>query len=345
MANFFSELGAYTSIPSALVFDSTMSDRARFVYCYMACKGSDWDFVLSRMSEELGYGVVTLRKYIGELISHGWLSKGEQRNEGGCFGSVCYTLHAEPCIKNCVSQNLRVAKNVLRSKTDENMLSREYNIFYNLETSRNNLKDRDDELVNDINREDDKYTETLFNDDDVVDNVVDVDDVSKEIKEKKLSAKKEKKKAESDLFERCWVCYNRKGSKKKSREQWDKLTERERSMVMPHIRAYVGSRQLCYQRDFERYLRDRVFLDTVFSGKHVVYDPSRSVGCSEYVPATDGQIHWNDSLRCWLFTGFDETCIFDGYEDTSRPDGAEIRMNNGRGVVRWDANLLKWVKK
>ena len=130
-------------------------------------------------------------------------------------------------------------------------------------------------------------------------------------------------------------------------EQWERLSDKERMLVMPHIRAYVGSRDLVYQRDFERYLRDKVFMDTIVVGKRVVYDPSHVTNDTNvvYRPMTDGMIHWNDGLGCYLFTGFDETCIFDGYDDANRPDGAMLCMNNGRGYVSWDAKAGKWVRK
>lgn len=94
MAKFTNELNNYQNIPRDLVFDITLSDRARFVYCFMACKPNDWDFYLEPMAKEIGYSVDTLRKYINELVESGWLEKGEQEREKGTFGAVSYTLKA-----------------------------------------------------------------------------------------------------------------------------------------------------------------------------------------------------------------------------------------------------------
>ena len=93
MGNFINKLGAYQVIPRALIFDNTLSDRARFVYCYMASKPNDWEFLMTPMAKEIGYSVDTLRKYINELIESGWLIKGEQKNDG-LFGAVTYTLNS-----------------------------------------------------------------------------------------------------------------------------------------------------------------------------------------------------------------------------------------------------------
>lgn len=92
MGNFINKLGAYQVIPRELIFDNTLSDRARFVYCYMASKPNGWDFYMNPMAKEIGYSVETLRKYINELVENGWLVKGEQKNEG-LFGAVTYTLN------------------------------------------------------------------------------------------------------------------------------------------------------------------------------------------------------------------------------------------------------------
>ena len=78
MAKIFNENKGNESIPRSLIFDTTLSDRARFVYCYMSAKPEGWDFVLAPMAKELGYSVETLRKYIAELVESGWIIKGEQ---------------------------------------------------------------------------------------------------------------------------------------------------------------------------------------------------------------------------------------------------------------------------
>lgn len=93
MGNFINKLSKYQIIPRELIFDNSMSDRARFIYCYMASKPDGWEFYLNPMAKEIGYSVETLRKYINELIKNGWLIKGEQKNEG-TFGAVTYTLNS-----------------------------------------------------------------------------------------------------------------------------------------------------------------------------------------------------------------------------------------------------------
>lgn len=107
MSKFNNELKNYQPIPRELIFDNKMSDRARFVYCYMASKPDDWKFYLKPMAKEIGYSVDTLKKYIKELTETGWLIKGKQINEKGKFGAVEYTLKAT---KNTNTKNTDMEK-------------------------------------------------------------------------------------------------------------------------------------------------------------------------------------------------------------------------------------------
>lgn len=159
--------------------------------------------------------------------------------------------------------------------------------------------------------------------------------------------KKEEKEINKELFEQCWIAYKRKGSKKKSLEYWKKLTDVEKQNVMPHIKAYVSTRELQYQKDFERYLRDKTFTTIVFSKNKVIYDPTRldkkDKANEVYMPLTDGALSWNDYYTCYMYVGYwDGKHIPDGYDDDTRPDGASVTLNNGRGTITWDAETKEW---
>ena len=130
MSNFINGLKKFQVIPRELIFDNSLSDRARFVYCFMASKPDGWDFLLNPMAKELGYSVETLRKYINELIAVGWLKKGEQNNDGK-FGAVVYTLLSTkkadtekirngeiPTRENTDSENFRLGENPAQYNKD-----------------------------------------------------------------------------------------------------------------------------------------------------------------------------------------------------------------------------------
>jgi hypothetical protein len=104
----------FTIIPNKLILDATLTDRARFVFCYMASKPDDWSFYHSAMAKELGYSIDTLRKYIEELLLSGWLCREERRGEAGKFTTYDYTLNDT---KSTVSEKTRNGKNPHPEKT------------------------------------------------------------------------------------------------------------------------------------------------------------------------------------------------------------------------------------
>ena len=94
MAKVNNKTKGFGSIPRDVVYDNELSDRARFVYVYMACKPENWEFYQDKVSAELGYGKDTLRKYLDELITRGWLTENEQHNDGK-FGCLEYDIEVE----------------------------------------------------------------------------------------------------------------------------------------------------------------------------------------------------------------------------------------------------------
>ena len=164
------------------------------------------------------------------------------------------------------------------------------------------------------------------------------------IKEEDVNKTNNKEKEiDKELFESCWIAYRRKGKKGKSLQYWKKLTESEKQMVLPHIKAYVTSRELQYQQDFERYLRDKTFTTIVFSKNKVIYDPTKN-NSATYTPICDGALSWSDDLNCYVYVGMYYGHVSDGYADENRPNGAKVFLGNGGGFIVWDSNNKMWNK-
>lgn len=125
MSNVKNKTKGYNIISRDVVFDTTISDRARFLYVYMACKPAEWDFYQDKVAEELGYKKDTLRKYLDELITRGWITEEEQRNAGQ-FNCLCYTIEIVrrdgnlPIRKNTVTEKNRIGKNHNQRDIDNN---------------------------------------------------------------------------------------------------------------------------------------------------------------------------------------------------------------------------------
>lgn len=158
------------------------------------------------------------------------------------------------------------------------------------------------------------------------------------------------KEINKELFEKCWIAYHRKGSKKKAFEYWCKLNDVERKNVLPHIKPYVTSRELKYQKDFERYLRDKIFLDVVISKNNIIYDPTKlgrgETATQVYTPSGNFSIFWDEPSNAYMYIGFynDGYNIGDGYNDDNRPNGAKLVLNNGRGTIIWNSETKTWNK-
>jgi hypothetical protein len=125
----------FTIIPNDIIRNKSLSDRARFIFCYMASMPDDWKFYQGVMAKELGYTKDTLRKYIEELLETGYLDR-EQRREVGKFDSYDYTLNFSPCTKKADTVKVRDGKNPTREKsslTNTNLEQRKTIININLD--------------------------------------------------------------------------------------------------------------------------------------------------------------------------------------------------------------------
>ena len=122
MAKVNNKTKGFGSIPRDVVYDNELSDRARFVYVYMACKPENWEFYQDKVADELGYGKDTLRKYLDELIIRGWITENEQQNDGK-FGCLEYIIE----VKRKVG-NLPIRKKSDSEKTSNGKIPNQRNI-------------------------------------------------------------------------------------------------------------------------------------------------------------------------------------------------------------------------
>lgn len=106
----------FSTIPNALIQNDAISDRARFLFCYMASKPDDWQFYQGPLAKGLGYSLETLRKYIEELIRSGWLVREARRSEKGRFDTYDYTLQDVPLWEYTVAEKPQHGKNPKREK-------------------------------------------------------------------------------------------------------------------------------------------------------------------------------------------------------------------------------------
>lgn len=294
MARIYNELRNYQNVPRKLVFDKDLSDRARFVYVFMACKPNDWDFYLKPMAAELGYSIETLRKYINELIANGWLVKGKQENENGIFGAVEYTLKANkvlPNTENTETENFRHGK---------------------IPTQHNK-----DSLHNKENIE------------------IKKDNIEKEYKEK---------------FKSFVSLYKKMGGKVRGIDtEFKDFTKRHKDwkVILPYLSLAVQRETKARQQAKieKKFFPEPKMLQT-YLGKQRAWELYVTIGedvdTNEYNPICDVSLNWNDYYKCYIYTGYWNGYIPDGYTDENRPNGAMVTLNNGRGTKVWNKEKKIW---
>lgn len=156
MAQVINKTKGFGSIPRDLVYDNELSDRARFLYIFMACKPEGWEFFQDSMCAELGYSKDTLRKYLNELVQRGWIVEEGQQNTNGKFGANVYTIEVKidgveklPCGKNTDTVKNRNGKN----HTQINIDNKEINSNKEINKNNNNKRETVSDLFPENNEE------------------------------------------------------------------------------------------------------------------------------------------------------------------------------------------------
>jgi len=88
----------FTQIPNELITNENISDRARFLFIYLASRPDDWKFWNKDLEKITGCKSDTLRKHLRELQNTGWLIHLGQIKDlsNGKFGSNIYQLNDKP---------------------------------------------------------------------------------------------------------------------------------------------------------------------------------------------------------------------------------------------------------
>lgn len=148
---------------------------------------------------------------------------------------------------------------------------------------------------------------------------------------------------QEQLFEDCWEAYKNKGNKAKAKVEFSKLSESETKQILPHLKVYVANRDRCYLKDFERYLRDKVFTTVIVKGNDTIYNPEQFANIEEYRPTTDGIFqYWNPDRKCLMFNGYIDQ-LNDGYTKDNRPDGAKVVWSMYEWI--WSSRTKEWIKQ
>ncbi|QCL83891.1 hypothetical protein CFBP5875_04565 [Agrobacterium pusense] len=79
-------------VPNALIRCSTLSLKAKGLYCLLFAKPDNWTYVEEALIKESADGREAFRSGITELVRSGWLTKVQVRDEKGVFSHVDWCL-------------------------------------------------------------------------------------------------------------------------------------------------------------------------------------------------------------------------------------------------------------
>lgn len=307
MANFNNELREYQTISRKLIFDNNLSDRARFVYCYMASKPDGWNFFLDTMAKEIGYNIDTLRKYINELISSGWLIKGRQENNGK-FGAVEYTLLS--------NKKVPETSDTEKTRVGEIPTQREYRENTENIEKRKERKEIYKEIVDYWNEHTKSYSK--------------VRQVTAKIKSA-INARIKDGYSVDDIQRALLLCeslgdfYKGKelGKTWKASFYWIICNTNSNFDKILAGDLHITNEQ---QREYKR----------VMNGEE--YNPN------EYRPTSNGgSVHWNEQTQCYYcFNPWDFYQFTDGYTNDTRPDGAAVFCQGVK--YTWSKEKKEWIQ-
>lgn len=149
---------------------------------------------------------------------------------------------------------------------------------------------------------------------------------------------------QQSYFEKCWEAYKRKGDKALAKKFWADIPHSSFHAIYDHIRAYVSNREVRFQKDFERYLRDCEYKKIVFNGNSIAFDPTNFDDKTEYHPILDGIFTtWDDEEKCVRLSNNNIEGFCDGYSEENRPDGATVKY--GMYTWKWSSGKVKWVRQ
>ena len=176
-------------------------------------------------------------------------------------------------------------------------------------------------------------------DNDIQDTNVSMSISNNQEKEKDISTKN--KKSYPADFESDWNLYERKGSKKDSYAAWKELSDDEKTKMRLHIPHYLQSNERQYLKDFERYIKHRVFESPVYHQSNLLFDPQTIENNQAGLYDPSGWLNYDERFQAWRYFGREpQYDLRDGYTDDNRPDKA--RVVTQATVYTWSAANKIW---
>jgi len=313
------------------------------IYCKIVVLGADWQLNIKGLSNILGVSDKKVRASIGILEREGYVKREANYHDNKLDGWV-YNVYPEP-LKDEERSRAGYKKNneklqiqcCAESSVTQNQTTLESDITENGEDNNNRLN-----IIEDL-----KNNKTNNKEEDT-----------------NVSPKKNDYHAIVECWNECngqrlgkvtKVTQRRKGAIKKALLDNDITQEQLMQFfkTLPFADSWLynpNKQHKNWKPDFDWWLANtNGWLTKGLEGKVHLENPqaySSIMGGDDapYRPQTDGNIHWNDYYKCYIFIGMFWDEVMDGYTDDNRPNGATLMLNNG-GTIVWNKEQKKWEKQ
>lgn len=319
--------GNYTVVSNVCIRDNRLSLKAKGLMSLVMSLPNDWDFSIQGLSSIVKEGKSAIYTAINELKDFGYCQVVSNRDDKGKIIGNDYTFFEEPCTDIPYTEN--------QDTDNQNMDNQD------LENQPQINKDIR-EIKTKIIKEEDTNVSPKKNDYQVIVDCWNEYNGAKLGKVMKLTERRKKSirrvMGDNDITQEqlmtffkalpyadSWL-YNPNKQHRNWKPDFDWWMANTNGWLTKALEGKVHNEN---PKAFERIMKDGTF-----SSQSVMYLPQgRTIWFNE-----DTQSYWSD------YNFYDE-CIYDGYTDDERPDGAEITLNNARGTYKWNSNSKKWEKK
>lgn len=107
----------YTQVLNEVIYNKTISLRAKGLYAYLFSKPDEWQFHWEVMATEIQETKGQMYPAIKELIEAGYIMRKQAKSENGVFGGIIYEF-LEPCAVSPCAEKTVYGKTSIHNNTD-----------------------------------------------------------------------------------------------------------------------------------------------------------------------------------------------------------------------------------
>lgn len=308
----------YKRIHKSIIRNKKIDCLTLGIYCKIVVLGADWQLNIKGLSKILGVSDNKVRASIGILEREGYIKREANYHDNRLYGWV-YNVYSEP-----VEEKERSRAGYNNNNDFTTQCCAESSVTQNQTTLETDITE---------NGQDNNIRPNI------IENLKD-SKTNNNIEEKELKEK----------FAEFVSLYRKAGGRVRGVDtEFEEFSKRHKDWqtVIPYLeialQREIKARNQAKARKafFPEMKMLRTYLGQKRAWEYYV-TIGEDITQEEYTPVCEGSLSWNDYYKCYIYVGFWNGYIPDGYADDDRPDGASVMLNNARGTAVWDKNTKTW---